>query len=113
MAQKRPLPRLLCYDIADPGRLTRVHRIVSEWAIPVQYSVYYLYIDATGLERLCHELESVIQTTEDDIRIYPLIEGEPADVQGTQGINPGLILAGVAVPQGLDGQTTDPREGQK
>ena len=104
MAVKKPLPRLLCYDIADPRRLARVHRIVIGHAIPVQYSVYYLYADADALERLCAELREVIHPDEDDIRIYPLHESGGVETLGAQGMPDGIHLAGSAIPEGLNGQ---------
>ena len=101
MAIRKPLPRLLCYDIGDPKRLGRVHRIVLEYAMPVQYSVYYLHADAVTVDRLCRELGEVIDPREDDIRIYPLPEGARAEVLGRQGLPEGIHLTGVSLPDGL------------
>ncbi len=101
MANRKPLPRLLCYDISDPRRLGRVHRIVSRYAISLQYSVFYLYIDAETLDLLCQELQDVIDPREDDIRIYPLQNGQTADILGKQGFPEGMQLLGAAIPEGL------------
>lgn len=101
MALKKPIPRLLCYDIADPRRLSRVHRIVLQYAIPVQYSVYYLYVDAETVETLCAELREVIHSSEDDIRIYPLHEGGRMESLGRQGFPEGVQIEGISLPEGF------------
>jgi CRISPR-associated protein Cas2 len=63
---------LICYDISNPARLGKVHRIVREYTLMVQYSVYYLYADQQMLDSLCDELTSCIDPEADDVRIYPL-----------------------------------------
>jgi len=61
---------LLCYDIADPKRLLRVHRLVVKHALFVQLSVYYFQGDETGLESLLCELNDKIDARYDDVRAY-------------------------------------------
>ncbi len=63
---------LICYDVADPRRLGRVHRLVSGMGLQVQYSVYHLRLDREGLDGLCRELETIIDPARDDVRIYRL-----------------------------------------
>jgi len=63
---------LLCYDIADPKRLGRVHRYVKTVAIPLQYSVYQLTADERQLQFIINSLNEIISQQEDDIRIYPM-----------------------------------------
>jgi CRISPR-associated protein Cas2 len=61
---------LICYDIANPKRLGRVHRRTVKRALFVQYSVYYLQGEKESLMELLGELEKIIHPTEDDIRAY-------------------------------------------
>ena len=68
--QKRP--HLVCYDIADPGRLGRVHRYLKKTGLALQYSVFLLHVNARQLEKIHAALEQIIDPVEDDIRIYPL-----------------------------------------
>lgn len=98
MAKKKKLPRLICYDIANEKRLSRVHRIVSEYAILIQYSVYYFYASSEELDDLCLQLREVINATEDDIRIYPLATRPDIYTLGQQGLLEGLIISNVALP---------------
>ncbi|SFM54088.1 CRISPR-associated protein, Cas2 family [Ectothiorhodospira mobilis] len=63
---------IICYDIRDPKRLTRVHRFLKGHGQPVQYSVFY-YEGHTGqLGRLLQDLEELIDPRRDDVRAYPI-----------------------------------------
>jgi len=69
---------LVCYDIADPRRLQRVHRRMIRHALFVQLSVYYLQGDRAALDRLLDDLQEVIDERYDDVRAYsvrPLSDG--------------------------------------
>ena len=68
------LPRLylVCYDIADPRRLQRVHRYLRGFGLPLQYSVFTLRLTQKRQQRLLHGLRQIIDEREDDVRIYPL-----------------------------------------
>lgn len=61
---------LICYDIANPLRLGRVHRRAVKHAIFIQYSVYYLQGDKIKLKAMLEDLHSVIDDEEDDVRAY-------------------------------------------
>jgi len=63
---------LVCYDIADPRRLRRVHRCMLDWASPVQYSVFIGKFDRREREAMTAELEELINPARDDVRIYSL-----------------------------------------
>lgn len=68
---------LVCYDIADPRRLGRVHRRIVKHAIFIQLSVYYLQGDRQALAALLNDLQDVIDEDYDDVRAYsvrPLAE---------------------------------------
>lgn len=63
---------LICYDIANPRRLGRVHRCVKKHAIPIQYSVYLAQASANQMQDILREIEHIIDPKQDDIRIYPI-----------------------------------------
>ena len=86
MALKRLMPLLICYDIANPRRLQRLHRRLAKQAVMVQYSVYYCELTLKGMERLKAMIADHIDPTEDDVRLYPLPDdfdiallGQPAN----------------------------------
>ena len=61
---------LICYDIANPKRLGRVHRRAVRHAAFVQYSVYYLIGSQSDLDVMLDDIESVIDDDHDDVRAY-------------------------------------------
>lgn len=83
---------LICYDIADPKRLGRVHRFLSKNALSVQYSVFIVYTHVPGLEVLLAELEKLIKMTEDDVRVYTLSDQHEPVVFGRAIIPDSLVF---------------------
>ncbi|HED14018.1 MAG TPA: CRISPR-associated endonuclease Cas2 [Gammaproteobacteria bacterium] len=84
MPVNKRLPLLICYDIANPKRLQRVHRVVSHKAVMVQYSVYYTEMNRTEIGRIIREVEECIDKRADDVRIYRLPERIQMDTIGEQ-----------------------------
>ncbi|PWQ99335.1 CRISPR-associated endonuclease Cas2 [Leucothrix arctica] len=72
MSKTKVTPYLIAYDIADPRRLKRVHRILKNNAIAMQKSVFITVMNRADCLGLVDELEAVINPKEDDIRFYPL-----------------------------------------
>lgn len=63
---------VVSYDIADPKRLGRVHRILKRQGLPVQYSVFSVVMRRPQLLRLLESIDAVIDSAEDDVRCYTL-----------------------------------------
>ena len=63
---------LVAYDIADPGRLRRVHRYLKERGIWTQQSVFLFHGTRREHHDLLNGLAGIIHTREDDIRAYPV-----------------------------------------
>jgi len=63
---------VICYDIAHPYRLARLHRFLRKRAVPIQYSVFIFHGDARQLHRFVNEAAALIDQHEDDLRAYPL-----------------------------------------
>lgn len=72
MPANQSRPHLLAYDIADPRRLSRVHRSVKAYGMPLQYSVFLILASSHRLDQLLAELDAIIDPRADDIRVYPL-----------------------------------------
>lgn len=72
MAIHRPRLCLVCYDIADPRRLGKVHRHLREQGLPLQYSVFSVRLSQRQQAALLAELAGLIDADEDDVRLYPL-----------------------------------------
>jgi len=65
---------LICYDICDKRRLRKVHRVVRDASIPVQFSVFEAELKERELNKLVAELNKIIEPTEDKIHIYRLMK---------------------------------------
>lgn len=82
---------VVCYDIANPRRLGRLHRFLRKRAVSLQYSVFLFVGDDRQLDRLMADAEQLIHAREDDLRAYPLPSrglkarlGRPALAEGIQ-----------------------------
>jgi len=84
MAINEPFPILICYDIASPRRLQRLHRQIARQAVMVQYSVYYTEENVAGVARLAELILGYIDQDEDDVRIYRLPSTLEIDLLGAQ-----------------------------
>ncbi len=63
---------LIAYDIRDPRRLARVHRLLIGVAVPVQYSVFAAAGSPRAMRGLAAALGQRIDPSVDDVRFYPV-----------------------------------------
>ena len=84
MADSRLGLYLIAYDIANPKRLSRVHRILKKQGLPVQYSVFTVAMKRPRLLRLLDRIEEQIVREEDDVRCYRLSENTETVSLGRQ-----------------------------
>lgn len=83
---------LICYDIADPRRLTRIHKLCKTYGIPLQYSVFLAELRRAQLDVLTESLRKLCHP-EDDIRIYPLHNQDKGLVYGQDCLPEGVHLS--------------------
>jgi CRISPR-associated protein Cas2 len=62
------------YDVTDPKRLRKVHKLMGEWGKPVQYSVFRARCSERELERLRYELARIVME-EDRVMVVRLCDG--------------------------------------
>ena len=92
MAHNQPTKYVICYDIANPKRLGRVHRCLKNEGLPLQYSVFNLCLTDRQLKILMEKLETLINPYEDDIRVYPLPQRGECCSLGRQMFPEGIML---------------------
>jgi len=63
---------LLAYDIRNPKRLRRVHKLAQDFGAPLQYSVFVCDLTAVELIDLRSALLEAVKTTEDSVGIFDL-----------------------------------------
>ena len=96
MPATRETPWLICYDIADPRRLQRVHRVISRRAIPFQYSIYYTSAVRKDIESLLRDIAAEIDPRRDDVRAYPLLTTARPFIYGRSRLPDRVMLLGSA-----------------
>lgn len=63
---------LLAYDIRQPRRLRRVHRIASDFGEPLQYSVFVCDLTDTERARLRQAIQAEIHHGDDRVALFDL-----------------------------------------
>ncbi|WP_305908578.1 CRISPR-associated endonuclease Cas2 [Methylomarinum sp. Ch1-1] len=83
---------LICYDIRDPKRLRRVHRVTRDFATQVQFSVFEAALKQAELDELVSQLRDLIDPEVDCIGFYSLTpECQKIQLGKSAALN-GLIL---------------------
>jgi CRISPR-associated protein Cas2 len=83
---------LVCYDIREERRLSRVYRFMRARGLHLQYSVFYCRLTWQELLSLKSGLRDIVDESEDDVRIYPL----PGDPKVS------VLGLGARIPEGVD-----------
>ena len=66
---------IVCYDIADPRRLSRLSRALEKKLFRFQYSLYLAKnYTKEQIYALCEEINAIIDPEEDDVRVYRIEE---------------------------------------
>lgn len=63
---------IIAYDIKNDKRRNRVAKTMKDYGTRVQYSVFECNLEDKMLEKMKDRLSTVIDTKEDNIRIYKL-----------------------------------------
>ena len=63
---------LIGYDIADPKRLQQIHRRMTNYATPIQYSIFLFEGSEKLLTQCLTAGMQIFHKKEDDLRVYPL-----------------------------------------
>jgi CRISPR-associated protein Cas2 len=62
-----PTCYIVAYDISDPKRLRKVHKVMKGFGVPLQYSVFSCDLTATELVRCETALRDVMDTKTDQV----------------------------------------------
>ncbi len=63
---------IVAYDIADARRLVKIARIVSDYGVRVQKSIFEVTVDHGILEEMKARVEGIIVPEEDGVKYFPL-----------------------------------------
>jgi CRISPR-associated protein Cas2 len=65
---------IVAYDIAHPRRLTRVAKIIKDYGIRVQKSIFEVMVDDKRFFEMKARIEDEIEPAEDGVKYFPLCE---------------------------------------
>lgn len=65
---------IVAYDIADPKRLARIAKIMKDYGVRVQKSIFEATARGGVFEQMRRRVESVIVPEEDGVKYFPLCE---------------------------------------
>ena len=63
---------LIGYDISDEKRLQKIHKRMTKYATPIQYSIFLFEGTEKTLRHCIEDVLDIFNKKEDDLRIYPL-----------------------------------------
>jgi len=92
MSQIKEKYYIIAYDISDKKRLRKVHRLIKEYAMSLQYSVFIAPFSSCLMAEMIIRLKDVIKLSQDDIRIYPLSDSYKPEIYGNRKLPNGIFL---------------------
>ncbi|NLG43429.1 MAG: CRISPR-associated endonuclease Cas2 [Phycisphaerae bacterium] len=81
---------LVCYDVRDPKRLRRTHKVMKAYGEPWQYSVFYCTLKPIDRVRLENALRDVVNLKQDQVLIVDLGSNEEAARESATTLGPAL-----------------------
>ena len=73
---------LIAYDIRHPARLRKLAKIVQDYGIRMQKSVFEAELLASELQNMMRRMKSIINPSEDGIKIFRLCQSCEAKRSG-------------------------------
>lgn len=73
---------LIAYDIRHPARLRKLAKIVQDYGIRMQKSVFEAELLPSELQNMMHRMKSIINPSEDGIKIFRLCQSCEAKRSG-------------------------------
>lgn len=65
---------IVAYDIANPRRLNKVAKVVADYGLRVQKSIFEVTVDDAIFAEMKARIEEIIVPEHDGVKYYPLCE---------------------------------------
>ena len=65
---------IVAYDIAEPRRLNKVAKLIKDYGVRVQKSIFEVNVDDRRFDEMKARVEEVIEASEDGVKYFPLCE---------------------------------------
>lgn len=72
---------IVCYDIPDDKRRTRLRKTLLQFGNPVQYSVFECDLTPRQIERMAKAIRVIISKEKDNVRYYKLCKTCAGEVE--------------------------------
>jgi len=63
---------LVIYDIANPKRLSKIAKVIKDYGVRVQKSIFEVDVNNTVFEEMKFRVEKIIEASEDGVKYFPL-----------------------------------------
>jgi len=73
---------VVCYDIPDDKRRTRVCKLLKNYGAHVQYSVFECDLRRTDYDEMRQRLKKMISLRQDNVRFYFLCRDDVTRIEG-------------------------------
>ena len=61
---------IVCYDTPSNKRRRKLHKLLKNYAVAVQKSVFETFLDKQSFNRMMEKIEKLMNEKEDSVRIY-------------------------------------------
>ncbi len=65
---------VVAYDIADPRRLNRVAKVMKDFGVRVQKSIFEVEVSPAAFREMRQRTEAVMELAEDGVKYFPLCD---------------------------------------
>lgn len=63
---------IVCYDSPSNKRRTKLHKILKNYAVPVQKSVFETFLDGPTFDKMMQKIYGLMDASVDSVRVYGL-----------------------------------------
>ena len=61
---------IICYDSPSNKRRGKLHKLLKNYAVPVQKSVFETFLDKVSFSKMMKKIEALMNSKEDSVRVY-------------------------------------------
>lgn len=61
---------IICYDSPSNKRRRKLHKLLKNYAVAVQKSVFETFLDAQNFTKMMNKIEKLMNEKEDSVRVY-------------------------------------------
>lgn len=102
---------IICYDSPSNKRRTKLHKLLKNYAVPVQKSVFETFLDRASFAKMMRKIENLMNSGEDSVRVYSMSRHTQKQIRiiGSPGLlqDPNHFFITKGEPQAVVGSTIE------